>query len=136
MAAEDVVAVWFALSLLRVRVAARLAMMFILCMGAMRIIFFQAKDGIRDVAVTGVQTCALPICPEHGAGARSAARARPRAAGRAARGDRRTDRPHLRRDQPAARPRPAADRARRRPAARSEERRGGEECRTWWSPYH
>src|SRR5687768_18290894 len=23
--------------------------------------FFQAKDGIRDVAVTGVQTCALPI---------------------------------------------------------------------------
>src|SRR2546422_10685556 len=29
--------------------------------------FFQAEDGIRDVAVTGVQTCALPI---------SAARAR------------------------------------------------------------
>src|SRR3989449_6755736 len=35
--------------------------------------FFQAEDGIRDVAVTGVQTCALPIsavqrsaetCPE------------------------------------------------------------------------
>src|ERR1041385_5095295 len=25
-------------------------------------IFFQAEDGIRDVAVTGVQTCALPIC--------------------------------------------------------------------------
>src|SRR5256884_3640744 len=26
--------------------------------------FFQAEDGIRDVAVTGVQTCALPIlCP-------------------------------------------------------------------------
>src|SRR2546429_1773664 len=24
-------------------------------------IFFQAEDGIRDVAVTGVQTCALPI---------------------------------------------------------------------------
>src|SRR2546422_3611019 len=24
--------------------------------------FFQAEDGIRDVAVTGVQTCALPIC--------------------------------------------------------------------------
>src|SRR2546422_395873 len=23
--------------------------------------FFQAEDGIRDVAVTGVQTCALPI---------------------------------------------------------------------------
>src|SRR6266436_5174915 len=26
--------------------------------------FFQAEDGIRDVAVTGVQTCALPICPD------------------------------------------------------------------------
>src|SRR3712207_8505734 len=23
--------------------------------------FFQAKDGIRDIGVTGVQTCALPI---------------------------------------------------------------------------
>src|SRR2546422_10499246 len=40
--------------------------------------FFQAEDGIRDVAVTGVQTCALPIswtwappiaatCPNHAA---------------------------------------------------------------------
>src|SRR2546429_6780507 len=26
-----------------------------------RYFFFQAEDGIRDVAVTGVQTCALPI---------------------------------------------------------------------------
>src|SRR2546430_14794743 len=25
--------------------------------------FFQAEDGIRDLTVTGVQTCALPICP-------------------------------------------------------------------------
>src|SRR3990172_4005017 len=25
------------------------------------VVFFQAEDGIRDVAVTGVQTCALPI---------------------------------------------------------------------------
>src|SRR5215467_14921755 len=24
--------------------------------------FFQAEDGIRDYRVTGVQTCALPIC--------------------------------------------------------------------------
>src|SRR5436305_13468613 len=24
--------------------------------------FFQAEDGIRDADVTGVQTCALPIC--------------------------------------------------------------------------
>ena len=27
--------------------------------------FFQAEDGIRDVAVTGVQTCALPILQNH-----------------------------------------------------------------------
>src|SRR5690606_40375584 len=26
--------------------------------------FFQAEDGIRDFHVTGVQTCALPICVE------------------------------------------------------------------------
>src|SRR5204862_5875746 len=29
------------------------------------IFFFQAEDGIRDLYVTGVQTCALPIS-EHG----------------------------------------------------------------------
>ena len=26
--------------------------------------FFQAEDGIRDIGVTGVQTCALPIWKE------------------------------------------------------------------------
>src|SRR2546430_3532680 len=26
--------------------------------------FFQAEDGIRDLTVTGVQTCALPICED------------------------------------------------------------------------
>src|SRR5262249_57865782 len=26
------------------------------------VFFFQAEDGIRDWSVTGVQTCALPIC--------------------------------------------------------------------------
>src|SRR2546422_11701626 len=30
-----------------------------MCLGFL--FFFQAEDGIRDVAVTGVQTCALPI---------------------------------------------------------------------------
>src|SRR2546426_3376076 len=29
-----------------------------------RFFFFQAEDGIRDYKVTGVQTCALPICME------------------------------------------------------------------------
>src|SRR5258707_2982864 len=28
-----------------------------------RLVFFQAEDGIRDIGVTGVQTCALPILP-------------------------------------------------------------------------
>src|SRR5207244_5107137 len=28
-----------------------------------RLFFCQAEDGIRDDLVTGVQTCALPICP-------------------------------------------------------------------------
>src|SRR5690349_23797158 len=27
--------------------------------------FFQAEDGIRDLYVTGVQTCALPILPDN-----------------------------------------------------------------------
>src|SRR5256886_9786327 len=45
----------------------------------LRVFFFQAEDGIRDLTVTGVQTCALPISgpgrgpgtqPRGGAGAR------------------------------------------------------------------
>src|SRR2546430_1034725 len=62
--------VWFALSLLRFRLPYRLHMMYILWMVAMMVViipsrtvffFFQAEDGIRDLTVTGVQTCALPI---------------------------------------------------------------------------
>src|SRR2546426_7003546 len=34
------------------------------------IFFFQAEDGIRDYKVTGVQTCALPICEDGPAGER------------------------------------------------------------------
>src|ERR1035437_1342233 len=29
---------------------------------AATVVLFQAEDGIRDIGVTGVQTCALPIC--------------------------------------------------------------------------
>src|SRR5256886_2973177 len=29
---------------------------------SLTVFFFQAEDGIRDLTVTGVQTCALPIC--------------------------------------------------------------------------
>src|SRR5699024_5458177 len=32
------------------------------CLGVIGAFFFQAEDGIRDRNVTGVQTCALPIC--------------------------------------------------------------------------
>src|SRR3712207_7281460 len=31
------------------------------CCGREVVFFFQAEDGIRDIGVTGVQTCALPI---------------------------------------------------------------------------
>src|SRR2546421_4783093 len=48
--------------------------------------FFQAEDGIRDLIVTGVQTCALPIsryfrCPDcaDGGGGAALARADPTA---------------------------------------------------------
>src|SRR6266536_4983088 len=37
--------------------------------------FFQAEDGIRDPLVTGVQTCALPICPGRSRRARGGGRA-------------------------------------------------------------
>src|SRR2546429_1831017 len=40
------------------------------------IFFFQAEDGIRDVAVTGVQTCALPISNHAAANVGSVANAR------------------------------------------------------------
>src|SRR2546430_2792166 len=39
------------------------------------VFFFQAEDGIRDLTVTGVQTCALPISHRGGAAPREAVRA-------------------------------------------------------------
>src|SRR5450830_1984331 len=68
--------------------------------------FFQAEDGIRARNVTGVQTCALPILA-----ARCSAKS-PSSSSAPSR------RPFL------------------SPAARSEERRVGKECRSRWSPYH
>src|SRR3712207_7873039 len=89
--------------------------------------FFQAEDGIRDIGVTGVQTCALPIstpvtallergkipvvatvAPDrdgvvHNVNADTAAAALAVALGA---------------------------------VKRSEERRVGKECRSRWSPYH
>src|SRR2546422_6533895 len=93
--------------------------------------FFQAEDGIRDVAVTGVQTCALPI---------SARRRlpRPRSRGRV---EEQVD--NLRRDLETVVEVDGAEQRlqgvgedARLVAARSEERRVGKECRSRWSPYH
>src|SRR3712207_7405454 len=93
--------------------------------------FFQAEDGIRDIGVTGVQTCALPISDRPRPARRAAAVGRrrerrvdlrPVLAGPPARGAAGAGGP----DQPVA---PAGH-------LRSEERRVGKECRSRWSPYH
>src|SRR2546429_6557928 len=55
--------VWLTFTLLRFRLTSRLFMLWSLLMVVF--FFFQAEDGIRDVAVTGVQTCALPISNCH-----------------------------------------------------------------------
>src|SRR2546430_3519068 len=38
--------------------------MIMICVTSFLFFFFQAEDGIRDLTVTGVQTCALPISPD------------------------------------------------------------------------
>src|SRR2546422_5284787 len=91
--------------------------------------FFQAEDGIRDVAVTGVQTCALPICERRTRFRGGGHRARPlggRVGG--------VGTPQRGGAAPRRVPRLFGDAERRRP--RSEERRVGKECRSRWSPYH
>src|SRR5256712_1818175 len=45
------------------------------CAALLDIFFFQAEDGIRDLIVTGVQTCALPICRAFAASVGLSARA-------------------------------------------------------------
>src|SRR2546428_8643537 len=94
--------------------------------------FFQAEDGIRDLIVTGVQTCALPICfrprlPRAGAGVEEAvveSDVYDLSAG-AKVGD---DLAGAFRDLEAGRVGPADP--------RSGERRVGEEGRSPWSPDH
>src|SRR3712207_8673497 len=94
--------------------------------------FFQAEGGIRDIGVTGVQTCALPICVRIGvpteikeaeyrvaltpAGARELSLAGHEVLiqSGAGEGSSLTDADYV----------------------RSEERRVGKECRSRWSPYH
>src|SRR2546429_1303514 len=93
--------------------------------------FFQAEDGIRDVAVTGVQTCALPICfrmREIFRCRSSSPTASPACGTWAASW---TSCRHG-----ATKLRPDARSARAFTPPRSEERRVGKECRSRWSPYH
>src|SRR2546429_5205073 len=96
--------------------------------------FFQAEDGIRDVAVTGVQTCALPICKLGDDGAAAMHRAEFARLGVEA---------HLFTAPgcPSQQAFILVDDAGERTVlwkrdTRSEERRVGKECRSRWSPYH
>src|SRR2546430_13521585 len=94
--------------------------------------FFQAEDGIRDLTVTGVQTCALPISAAIAESSQAQVVRRHRV------GQRRQ------RSTLSQQASPLAEQGgRRRPQAdfvhgpeRSEERRVGKECRSRWSPYH
>src|SRR5438270_1659863 len=87
--------------------------------------FFQAEDGIRDLTVTGVQTCALPICA--GARCRHSFAARIEDDGDV----RQHQRDHERRGEPL--PDIETD-VHISPLRRSEERRVGKECRSRWWP--
>src|SRR2546429_4012514 len=91
--------------------------------------FFQAEDGIRDVAVTGVQTCALPILPLSLPPHR-ASRARNRGCRHVYWSDGATHGPQRVQAHPVLRGASDQD------VCRSEERRVGKECRSRWSPYH
>src|SRR2546422_7668844 len=93
--------------------------------------FFQAEDGIRDVAVTGVQTCALPILKNsRGERVVDFQRSNLHVVNYSVPVRRRMSLEHLR---PHLFTLP--ERADWIPY-RSEERRVGKECRSRWSPYH
>src|SRR3712207_8784551 len=90
--------------------------------------FFQAEDGIRDIGVTGVQTCALPISGE--TARLSMFRELLSDAHRALNlpfGFELWDGSTIPADLPSYA---------MRLVIRSEERRVGKECRSRWSPYH
>src|SRR2546430_4766926 len=93
--------------------------------------FFQAEDGIRDLTVTGVQTCALPISGfelgedeiELGVGIHGEpGRARGKLVSAREIAGIALEAIHA--DMPLS------------GEVRSEERRVGKECRSRWSPYH
>src|SRR2546430_8611696 len=96
------------------------------------VFFFQAEDGIRDLTVTGVQTCALPIYEYYGELAHMLS---------------------ISVDAPASITKEVLESGNKygrdvllgnlgsnldlpNSISRSEERRVGKECRSRWSPYH
>src|SRR2546430_11091795 len=93
--------------------------------------FFQAEDGIRDLTVTGVQTCALPILFQSEAIDRSVECAEHDLVV----GDGWARLVKERRDLISTRVEFLAGHRIQR-IQRSEERRVGKECRSRWSPYH
>src|SRR3712207_8137699 len=96
--------------------------------------FFQAEDGIRDIGVTGVQTCALPIYMKALVmlAIETSMRRGELLALRWEHVDLERRVAHLPRTKNgSSRDVPLSTRA-----VRSEERRVGKECRSRWSPYH
>src|SRR3712207_7988119 len=90
--------------------------------------FFQAEDGIRDIGVTGVQTCALPICARRETFEETGLDTEPELVWWARVEPWRTpDDPELY---------AGVGFLARYSGGRSEERRVGKECRSRWSPYH
>src|SRR2546427_10565839 len=93
--------------------------------------FFQAEDGIRDLTVTGVQTCALPISIESAVkDLEEALKGEDKDAI-----DAKTT-ALMTASQKLGEKMYADAQAAGGPEARSEERRVGKECRSRWSPYH
>src|SRR2546427_6391090 len=95
--------------------------------------FFQAEDGIRDLTVTGVQTCALPICFQLATSSLLSAL-------RSTRPDynksRRVDLNALSKEEVASWKPGDTLLLNGKMLTRSEERRVGKECRSRWAPYH
>src|SRR3712207_6993943 len=93
------------------------------------VFFFQAEDGIRDIGVTGVQTCALPIY---------ALWSEDQQQHESEPDEHEPELSHVGRREQVLGDDPVADQ-RTQPGVgelRSEERRVGKECRSRWSPYH
>src|SRR2546430_13325589 len=91
--------------------------------------FFQAEDGIRDLTVTGVQTCALPIF-YRGGGADVFMYPTPNA------GTSKASQAFWQVADVEAEVAELKARGVVFEEYRSEERRVGKECRSRWSPYH